>query len=160
MWSLPLISKGDAVSELQKWHHTIENQTGLKLKILVTDNSKLVLKSINDWCFQFGIIHHWTAPYISAQNGHVECMHQTLLNKAHAICLSYNTSATFWDKFCVILAYLTNLTPLSSLQSVLHLNYSLTSTYPWFTYVKLDAMLSPSFRHPIPRYLSALDLAS
>jgi len=57
VWSLPLHSKGDAATELQKWHCTIENQTGHKLKILVTDNGELVSKSMADWCSQLGIIH-------------------------------------------------------------------------------------------------------
>ena len=75
MWSLPLISKGDTASELQKWHRTIENQSGLKLKVLVTDNGELVSKSISNWCSQFGILHYRMAPYTSAQNGCAERMH-------------------------------------------------------------------------------------
>ena len=117
MWSLPLISKGDAASELQKWHCTIENQSGLKLKVLVTDNGELLLKSISDWCSQFRIIHYRMAPYTSAQNGHAERMHQTLLDKACVMHLSCNAPAFLWDEFCATLAYLTNLTSSSTLQN-------------------------------------------
>jgi len=117
VWSLPLTSKGDAASELQKWHRTIENQSGLKLKILVTDNGKLVLKSMTDWCSQFGIVHHWTAPYTSAQNRHAERMHRTLHDKARVMHLSCNAPASLWDKFCATSSYLTNLTSSSSLQN-------------------------------------------
>jgi len=37
VWSLPLQSKGDAASKLQKWRRAaVENQSGHRLKFLVT----------------------------------------------------------------------------------------------------------------------------
>ena len=56
------------------------------------------------------------APYMSAQNGRAEHLHRTLLDKAWAMLLSCKVPAEFWDEFSCTLAYLTNLTPSSSLQ--------------------------------------------
>lgn len=114
-WSIPLRSKDEAASVLQLWHQAVENQSGHRLKILISNNGELISKSMQDWASTHGVDHQCTAPYMSAQNGHAECLHQTLLGKAQAICLSCNAPPSFWDKFCAISAYLSNLTALSSL---------------------------------------------
>jgi len=75
VWSLPLRSKGDASSILQRWHCTVTNQSSHKLQILVMDNGKLVSNAMADWCACNGIDHRCTAPYTSAQNGWAECLH-------------------------------------------------------------------------------------
>ena len=75
IWSLPLRLKLDAAIMLRHWHCVIENQLGHKLKILIIDNGKLIPKFMTDWCADHGIDHQLTAPYMSAQNGHAECLH-------------------------------------------------------------------------------------
>jgi transposase InsO family protein len=57
VWSLPIRLKSEAASTLRRWHHAVENQSGHKLKILVTDNGELVSKSMTDWCSEHGIEH-------------------------------------------------------------------------------------------------------
>src|SRR5713226_6106841 len=61
-----------------------------------------------------GIDHQLTAPYTSAQNGHVEHLHRTLLGRARSMQLACNVPAHLWDEFCATAAYLTNLTMSSS----------------------------------------------
>ena len=85
VWSLPLKAKSDAASTLITWHRAVENQTGQKLKILITDNGELISRSVHDWCSMHGIDHQLTAPYTSAQNGHVEHLHRTLLGRARSM---------------------------------------------------------------------------
>jgi hypothetical protein len=82
VWSLPLRNKAEAATVLQHWHRAVENQSGNRLKILVTDNGKLVSKVMEAWCSHFSIDHQLTAPYTSAENGQAECLHRTILNKA------------------------------------------------------------------------------
>jgi len=115
VWSLPLKSKSEAMNVLRTWHRTVENQTGEKLKIIVTDNGELVSRTTAAWCTLHGIEHQQTAPYTSAQNGQAEWLHRTVLSKARTMQLSCNTPTTLWDKFCATSAYLTNFTALSSL---------------------------------------------
>jgi len=57
VWSLPLKSKSEAMNMLRTWHHTVENQTGEKLKIIVTDNGELVSRTTAAWCTLHGIEH-------------------------------------------------------------------------------------------------------
>jgi transposase InsO family protein len=72
VWSLPIRLKSEAASTLHGWHCTVENQSGHKLKILVTNNGELVSKSMTDWRSEHGIKHQLTTPYMSAHNGHAE----------------------------------------------------------------------------------------
>jgi hypothetical protein len=63
VWSLPLKLKSEAANVLHGWHRAVENRSGQRLKILVTDNGELVSKLMTDWCTEHGIEHHLTAPY-------------------------------------------------------------------------------------------------
>jgi len=82
VWSLPLKSKSEAINVLCAWHHAVENQTGDRLKIIVTNNGELVSKMTTAWCKLYGIDHQLTTPYTSAQNGQAEHLHRTILGKA------------------------------------------------------------------------------
>jgi len=115
IWSLPLRNKEEAASVFQLWHCAVENQSGHCLKILVSNNGKLISNSMHEWASTHGVDHQQTAPYMSAQNRCAEHLHCTLLGKARAMCLSCNAPLSFWDKFCAMLAYLSNLTASSSL---------------------------------------------
>jgi transposase InsO family protein len=114
VWSLPLRSKSDAAPVLQTWAKAIEAISGHKLVTLVTDNGELVSKSMTDWCSIHGITHLLTAPHTSAQNGHAERLHHTILDKARTMRIACNAPSNLWDEFCATSAYLTNLTASSS----------------------------------------------
>ena len=66
IWSLPLRSKGNVASVLQLWQKHVTMQTGLPLKILVTNNGELVSKSMKEWCLSLEIDHVVIAPHTSA----------------------------------------------------------------------------------------------
>jgi transposase InsO family protein len=42
--------------------------------------------AMREWLLSRGMQHQFTAPYTSAQNGHVERLHRTLMGKARAMC--------------------------------------------------------------------------
>jgi transposase InsO family protein len=115
IWSLPLRSKGEAASILQHWHRAVTNQTGDKLKIMVTDNGELVSNITSDWCSTHGIDHQRTAPHTSLQNGRAERLHRTIMCRARTMRLACDAPPNMWDEFCATAAYLTNLTATSSL---------------------------------------------
>ena len=75
VWTVPLRSKASAFHALQIWHKAVTVQTGETLRILVSDNGKLVSNSMRDWCQAKGIDHQCTAPYTSAHNGRAEHLH-------------------------------------------------------------------------------------
>ena len=72
VWSLPLKSKSKAINVLCAWHCAVDNQTGEKLKVIVTDNGKLVSKTTTAWCALYSIDHQLTVPHTLAQNGQAE----------------------------------------------------------------------------------------
>ena len=115
VWTIPLKNKGDAAEALQVWHRLVENQIGERLKVFVTDNGELLSHIILNWCATFGIEHLLTAPYTSAHNGRVERLHRTLLEKARTMRLACNAPTYLWDEFFATAAYLTTLTPSSSI---------------------------------------------
>ena len=69
IWSFPLKHKSNAITVLWLWHRAVENQSRHKLKILVTNNGKLISNAMSEWCSEHGIDHQTTAPYTSAHNG-------------------------------------------------------------------------------------------
>ena len=87
-WTRLLKTKAEASRALREWLLAVENQSSKKLCYLVTDNGELHSNEITQWCAERGIIHQFTAPHTSAQNGHVERLHRTLMNKARAMHLS------------------------------------------------------------------------
>jgi transposase InsO family protein len=109
-WTRLLKAKSEAAHELFKWLLAAENQSGEKLCYLVTDNGELCSNEMNHWCAAKGITHQFTAPHTSAQNGRVERLHRTLMNKAQAMCLSCNAPLHLWDEFILTALYLSTLT--------------------------------------------------
>ena len=108
IWSLPLHSKSEASTVFKHWLTTVQLHTPHKLKHLISDNGELTSIQVRDICAEHGILHHFTAPYTSAQNGHAERLHHTLMDKARAMRIACKAPINMWDKFCATSAYLTN----------------------------------------------------
>ena len=109
-WTRLLKTKAEASRALREWLPAAENQSGEKLCYLVTDNGELRSNEIAQWCAERGITHQFTAPHTSAQNGRVERLHRTLMNKARAMRLSCDAPLRLWDEFILTSSYLSNLT--------------------------------------------------
>jgi transposase InsO family protein len=109
-WTRLLKAKSEAARELRKWLLMAENQSGERLCYLVTDNGELCLGEMTRWCAERSITHQLTAPYTSAQNGRVERLHRTLMNKARTMRLSCNAPLNLWDEFILTVLYLSTLT--------------------------------------------------
>ena len=50
VWTIPLKMKDEAAPSLMNRYCAVKNQSGHRLKILVTDNGELVSKSMVNWC--------------------------------------------------------------------------------------------------------------
>ena len=75
VWSVPLRSKAEAATMLKHWLTAMEVQTPHRLASFVTDNGELASLQIQNWCSEKGILHLFTAPYTSTQNGRAEHLH-------------------------------------------------------------------------------------
>ncbi|KAF8654846.1 hypothetical protein AX14_008232 [Amanita brunnescens Koide BX004] len=59
----------------------------------------------------------FTTPYTSAQNGHCERAHLTIMNLARTMCISCSLPENCWDEFTKTAAYLLVHTPVSTLHN-------------------------------------------
>ena len=158
-WTIHLKSKSDGFSHLTAWELSIEVQTRKHIGIYVTDNGKLKSTTMCKWYESQGTTHQFMAPHVSAQNGKHDCLHLTLMNKAHSMLITCGAPPSFWDEFLSTAAYLSTLTPSSSLHN--HTPYKL-----WFgrkpdishlhkigcqTYIcyEVDALFLFSFSFPL-----------
>jgi hypothetical protein len=66
------------------------------------------------WLLSQGTQQQFTVPHTSAQNGHIEHLHRTLMGKACAMCASCGVPPNWWDKFILTANYLSNCTRISS----------------------------------------------
>jgi hypothetical protein len=109
-WTRLLKAKSDAARVLREWLEAAEIQSGERLCYLVSDNGELRSNDMARWCAERGITHLFTAPHTSAQNGRVERLHRTLMNKARAMRLSCDAPLQMWDEFILTASYLSTLT--------------------------------------------------
>ena len=109
-WTRLLKAKSEAARVMRDWLLAAETQSHKKLCYFVTDNGELRSNEILQWCAERGITHQFTAPHTSAQNGRVERLHRTLMNKARAMRLSCNAPLHMWDEFILTASYLSTLT--------------------------------------------------
>jgi hypothetical protein len=94
VWSSPLKTILEALSILRGWHRTVENQSGHKLKILVTDNGELVSNSMtaHAWCADHGSL------YLRPKRS---CRAPPPRRSMRLAC---SAPASLWDEFCATAA--------------------------------------------------------
>ncbi len=109
-WTHLLKAKSDTFGAFCTWLTATEIQSGKKLCYVLTDNGELCSTDMAHWCADRGITHQFTAPHTSAQNGRVEHLHRTLMDKACTMRLACDAPLQMWDEFIVTASYLTNLT--------------------------------------------------
>jgi len=112
VWVFVLKNKSDTFGKFKEWHTLIENQMGTKLKVLRTDNGlEFVSEQFNEFCRLKGIKWHRTVPRTPQQNGLVERMNRTLLERVRCMLLGAGLPKSFWGEALTITAYLINRCP-------------------------------------------------
>ena len=105
-WSIPTTLKDVAYSELKIWELAREQETGSKVGTYRTDNGELKSKAMDEWLWSQGTRQEFMAPYTSAHNGRVECIHRTLMNKARKMQIYADLPPYLWDEFYLTASYL------------------------------------------------------
>lgn len=78
-----LKSKLEVFSQFKEFKNLVENQTGRRIKCLRTDNGgKYCNANFDKYCVDHGIKRHKTMPYTPQQNGVVERLNWSLIEKA------------------------------------------------------------------------------
>lgn len=94
----------------------VENQTGLKIKSVRSDNGKEYCnKSFENYFKQCGIVHETTVPYTPQQNGVAERLNRTLMEKARAMLKDADLERRYWAEAVNTACYLKNRSPTAAL---------------------------------------------
>ncbi|KAK9078793.1 hypothetical protein SSX86_002851 [Deinandra increscens subsp. villosa] len=117
VWVIILKTKDEAFRRFKEWKIAVENQYGKKLKKLRTDNGLEFCNSqFDQFCKEFGVIRNHTVPGTPQQNGLVERMNRTLLNKVRCMLHSSGLPKSFWAEAVVTATYLVNRSPSTAIE--------------------------------------------
>ncbi|KAA0067243.1 retrotransposon protein, putative, Ty1-copia sub-class [Cucumis melo var. makuwa] len=85
VWIYPLKQKDEAFGKFLEWQKQVENQTGRKVKYLMTDNGlEFVNNKSNHFCKSEGITRHFTVTYTPQQNGLDERFNRTIMERTRS----------------------------------------------------------------------------
>ena len=118
VWIYFLKTKDQAFDRFADWKTLVEKQSGLKVKTLRTDNGlEFCNKRFDDLCSDQGIARHKTIPYTPQQNGVVERMNRTVLERVRSMLDESGLPKVFWAEAANTAVYLINRTPSAALQN-------------------------------------------
>jgi transposase InsO family protein len=87
----------------------VEKSTGRSIKCLRTDNGgEFTSMEFENYCKEFGIERHKTTAYTPQQNGFVECMNMTLLERERSMLSNTNLQQELWAEAVTTTCYLVN----------------------------------------------------
>lgn len=116
VWVYTMQHKSQAASLLDTFLTYVNNQFGLTVKSIRTDNGMEFLGSCcQDLFKERGIVHQRTCAYIPQQNGVVERKHRHLIQVARALLFQAGLSHKFWAEAVLTATHLINKLPSSVL---------------------------------------------
>jgi hypothetical protein len=110
-WSIPLKTKGEAMTSLRSWKVKEELQTGKKVKAARSDNAPELKNVLDTWEKEDGIRADYTTTATSSQNGPAERSIQTAENAMRAMLDDAEMPMEFWDEAVEADAYIRNRLP-------------------------------------------------
>jgi hypothetical protein len=112
VWVYFLKQKSEVYEVFKKWKAMVENETGLKIKKLRSDNSgEYEDTGFKRFCFENGIRLERTVPGTPQQNGVAERMNRTLTERARSMRIQSGLPKQFWAEAINTAAYLINRGP-------------------------------------------------
>lgn len=112
VWVYFLKNKSDVFSVFKGWKTEVENQTGLKIKSLKSDNGgEYDSQEFKKFCSENGIRMIKTIPGTPEQNGVAERMNRTLNERARCMRIQSGLPKMFWADAINTAAYLINRGP-------------------------------------------------
>ncbi|KAH9703868.1 hypothetical protein KPL70_011252 [Citrus sinensis] len=108
--------KSEAFERFKEWTAFMETRTEKRLKRLRADNGlEFCSSDFENFCTSKGIARHRIVRHTPQQNGLVERMNRTLIEKVKCMLFNANLSKYFWVEAVNIDAYLINRSPSSAL---------------------------------------------
>ncbi|KAE8684911.1 Actin-depolymerizing factor 1 [Hibiscus syriacus] len=112
VWVYFLKKKSEVFDTFIKWKAMVENETGLKVKRLRSDNGgEYRDSSFRDFCANNGIKMETTVPITPQQNGVAERMNRTLNERARSMRIHAGLPKFLWAEAINTAAYLINRGP-------------------------------------------------
>ncbi|KAL5823751.1 hypothetical protein ACOSQ4_021651 [Xanthoceras sorbifolium] len=112
VWVYFLKKKSEVFDTFRKWKAMVENETGLKIKRLRSDNGGEYIDSrFREFCANSGIKMEKTVPMTPQQNGVAERMNRTLNERARSMRLHAGLPKMLWAEAVNTAAYLINRGP-------------------------------------------------
>ena len=116
VWTYALKHKDRVFEKFKEWKSLVENQTSKKVKKLRTDNGlEFYNQQFGSYCANEGIMRHMTVNFTPQQNGLVERMNSTLLEKVRCMFIQFRLPKSLWAEVPMAVNYLVNLSPSSAL---------------------------------------------
>jgi hypothetical protein len=95
----------------------VEKSTGRSIKCLRIDNGgEFTSMEFENYCKEFGIDRHKTTAYTPQQNGVVERMNMTLLERARSMLSNANLQQELWAEVVATTCYLVNRSPSTTIE--------------------------------------------
>ena len=109
--------KSDVFSTFKDWKTMIEKQTGRQVKCLCTNNGlEFCFNEFNTLYKKEGIVRHCTVRHTLQQNGVVESMNRTLMEKVRCMLSNAQLPKSFWPEVTSITCYLINRSPSTAIE--------------------------------------------
>ncbi|TYZ59104.1 hypothetical protein PybrP1_000200 [[Pythium] brassicae (nom. inval.)] len=104
--------KSEVPQRFADYKALMETRTGARMKKVRTGNeTEFVNKAFNGICTKSGVVHQLTVPYSPQQNGLVERINRTVVEKARAMMHYKKVECKWWAKAVNTAAYLVNRSP-------------------------------------------------
>ncbi|KAL5537784.1 hypothetical protein UlMin_045380 [Ulmus minor] len=116
-WIFPLQTKDQALKTFIQFKQLVENQFERRIKSLQSDNGG-EYRSFSNFLSTHGILHRFTCPYTSAQNGRVERKHRHVVETGLAMLAHASMPLKYWFYAFQAAIYLINRMPTRVLQYV------------------------------------------
>ncbi|GBP67396.1 Retrovirus-related Pol polyprotein from transposon TNT 1-94 [Eumeta japonica] len=111
------LHKSEALEKFKEFKNQLEKQLECNIKYLRSDNGlEYVNSSFSDFLKSNGIIHQTTSPYTPEQNGGLERMNRTLVQKAKCLLINAKLPKMYWAESIHTAAYVINRSPTRSLK--------------------------------------------
>ena len=112
VWVYMLKKKYDVFTVFKHFRALVENITGRTIKCLRNDNGgEFTSKEFDNYCNEAGIKRHKTIVYTPQQNGVVERMNRTRLERARSMLSNSNLQKELWTEAVATTCYLINRSP-------------------------------------------------
>lgn len=116
-WIYFLKFKHEVASIFWRFKKLVENQSGLKIQTIRSDNGKeYTSEKFNLFCEEAGIEHQLTAPYIPQQNGVSERKNRCIIEMTRCLLHEKELPKSFWAEAANTLIFLQNRLPTKALK--------------------------------------------